>query len=415
MEYRISRAVSTEGGPVVRWYRSVATVVLATGLLSAGIVAVSGSVAGAKKSPIVLGTLAGLTGSAAQPWVASSVKAYFDQVNKHGGINGHPVVLDVQTGGTTPTEAADGAQKLINEDRVLALVSDSIFLDCAINSSLYTTTGIAVTEFPYTTTCYGYPSIFPFQGTAGGDEEAVAKFAVGKGAKKVAFLGVTLPGVKADGVAMGDWISAHTKASLAVSDLYAPTATAAELDGFIASAKQADVTTVDVLTTPPLGQLALQQAIQAGFGPANGIRWILTSSFYNAPLLQSFGTTANGVYVQCNTYCWQGTEKSVKTAYAIEKKAGTSPIDGLAATAYDGAAVMAAALKKVKGAYTRASILKAMSSLKDVSVPLSPVKVTYAGLTPSKTHPRQLTAGGQMVRWATGKFTIASGFISMPG
>lgn len=80
--------------------------------------------ASAQNAPVRLGALVPLTGSAGvygQP-MAKMVRAVVDAVNAAGGINGRQIALTVEDDQTNPDASVRGARKLIDIDKVAAIV-----------------------------------------------------------------------------------------------------------------------------------------------------------------------------------------------------------------------------------------------------------------------------------------------------
>lgn len=74
--------------------------------------------------PYVLGYLSDITGVARANYAPDSegFRLYMEVVNARGGINGHPVKVIVEDGKSDPTLSGAVAQKLIFEDKVLAIL-----------------------------------------------------------------------------------------------------------------------------------------------------------------------------------------------------------------------------------------------------------------------------------------------------
>lgn len=74
--------------------------------------------------PILIGQSAGLTGgqSAYSADVRNGLEAYFSQVNKNGGVNGRPIKLLVEDDGGKKGNVLKNTQKLVEQDRVIALI-----------------------------------------------------------------------------------------------------------------------------------------------------------------------------------------------------------------------------------------------------------------------------------------------------
>jgi branched-chain amino acid transport system substrate-binding protein len=77
----------------------------------------------ADKDAIVIGQTAGFTGQVAAQVkeMTAAARAYFEYVNKRGGVNGRRIVLKSLDDGYDAKRAADNARKLIVEDGVFAL------------------------------------------------------------------------------------------------------------------------------------------------------------------------------------------------------------------------------------------------------------------------------------------------------
>jgi branched-chain amino acid transport system substrate-binding protein len=63
-------------------------------------------------------------------------------VNANGGINGRPVDYVVENDEWDPEIAAQVADKLVNDDDVVALAANSSFVEMAVNGPLYEESGI---------------------------------------------------------------------------------------------------------------------------------------------------------------------------------------------------------------------------------------------------------------------------------
>lgn len=75
------------------------------------------------KAPIVLGTSAAFKGTSRALGIElyRGAMAYFEQVNRQGGINGRPIVIRTYDDGYDPIPTIDNTIKLIEEDDVLLL------------------------------------------------------------------------------------------------------------------------------------------------------------------------------------------------------------------------------------------------------------------------------------------------------
>jgi branched-chain amino acid transport system substrate-binding protein len=87
----------------------------------------SASGGGGNGSPIKVGVVADLTGVASSTFSTSEkgIKAYADGVNAQGGVNGHKIEYVMADTTSTPAGALSAAQKLVQQDKVFAIISDS--------------------------------------------------------------------------------------------------------------------------------------------------------------------------------------------------------------------------------------------------------------------------------------------------
>jgi ABC-type branched-subunit amino acid transport system substrate-binding protein len=75
-------------------------------------------------APLVIGQTADFSGpqAAAVKETTAAARAYFDRVNKAGGVNGRPIVLESVDDGFDPKKTVENAKKLIAEKQPLALM-----------------------------------------------------------------------------------------------------------------------------------------------------------------------------------------------------------------------------------------------------------------------------------------------------
>jgi ABC-type branched-subunit amino acid transport system substrate-binding protein len=79
---------------------------------------------GVSSDKILLGQSVAMTGPAAQLGIQmrNGIKAYFDYVNERGGVNGRKLELVTLDDGYEPSRTAPNTKKLIEEDKVFALI-----------------------------------------------------------------------------------------------------------------------------------------------------------------------------------------------------------------------------------------------------------------------------------------------------
>jgi branched-chain amino acid transport system substrate-binding protein len=118
-------------------------------------------------SPLVIGSICSCTGpQAAQFGDANKViTAWANSVNASGGINGHPVKLISLDDAQNPSTSLQDVKKLVEQDHVMAIVSDLSLVD-ATWAKYVTQKGIPVVGGASPETTFGqYPDFFPSGGT----------------------------------------------------------------------------------------------------------------------------------------------------------------------------------------------------------------------------------------------------------
>ncbi len=87
--------------------------------------------------------------------ITDNAGAYFNCVNDNGGINGRPINYIVHVEQINPEQVAAFAKKLIEEEKVVALVGTIDALDCAVNAKYYAEKKFYVIGDGVHDMCYG--------------------------------------------------------------------------------------------------------------------------------------------------------------------------------------------------------------------------------------------------------------------
>ncbi len=98
----------------------------------------------ASGAPIEIGAVVGKTGPADFSGSAQAAAAYFACVNANGGINGRPIHYSVEDDRWNPETAVQVAAKLVNDVKVVGMVGNSSFVECASNAKFYETANVLV-------------------------------------------------------------------------------------------------------------------------------------------------------------------------------------------------------------------------------------------------------------------------------
>jgi branched-chain amino acid transport system substrate-binding protein len=111
------------------------------------------------------------------------MKGYFDCVNDNGGINGRPIQMLEENDNGKPEDAAAAAKKLIETDKIVAMVGGFSILDCPVNAKYYAEQGYNVMVAGVPAECFSSPAIAALNMGPGYSALGAAQIVVDKGAK----------------------------------------------------------------------------------------------------------------------------------------------------------------------------------------------------------------------------------------
>jgi branched-chain amino acid transport system substrate-binding protein len=94
--------------------------------------------------PINIGSIVSKTGPDDFSASASAAQAYFQCVNHNGGIGGRPINYIVGDDQWNPEVATQLRAKMVDDQKVVAMVGSSSFVECAANAKSYEASGIIV-------------------------------------------------------------------------------------------------------------------------------------------------------------------------------------------------------------------------------------------------------------------------------
>ena len=136
--------------------------------------------------------------------------AFFKCVNANGGIGGRPIQYSVQNDELNPEKAGQAAAKLVQQDKVDAIVASTSFVDCAVNAKTYDQAGykivygVGVPEPCFKSPAIAATNMGPQLSGVGAAQYAVEHL----GAKKLVGVAPNIPGV---GTYTNDGIEAYAK------------------------------------------------------------------------------------------------------------------------------------------------------------------------------------------------------------
>jgi ABC-type branched-subunit amino acid transport system substrate-binding protein len=354
----------------------------------------------AQGAPIKIGVPNAETGASALPEFSLGLKAYVDDWNKRGGFKGRPIQLVVGDLTGDPSAAAVVGQKLINQDKVVAMVSTNSNLNCTSNGALEQSSGVPVLYNSVDPTCAKNNNVFGFLNPSDQNAVPAAVALMKQGATKIAALFPQFPGVEQQAKGMQEYAASHGGTFTAA---YVPaTATQADFDAAISTLKRKGVDGVFVLAATTSYATVIQSARNQKFFVQNNVKWIYGPTLYTPSSITAIPQLAQGGGILTQTVPFEVASGDTHAIY--QKLLAANPhVDGFSALAWNTGASLEAAFSHLKGnSVTRSSLLAAFRASTSVRLPLSTV---VADLT-SRSNP----SAGAVVGVKNGKFVVTLPF-----
>jgi branched-chain amino acid transport system substrate-binding protein len=374
----------------------------------------SANVASASKSPIKVEIIAVLSNPAfSDPEAATAAKAYVKEANASGGINGHPIDLEVCDSNLNPNQETACFQKAVT-DHVVAVVGS--FLLFGTGMKLLQAAGIPFIGGNGTTLAeFTSPISFPADSGEIGwyyGEAALMKQA-----------GVTKPAIMycdtaacdlSVQYAQNEWTQSGGDG--AIKKVLAPLAQA-QYTAQAASAVTGGTNGVMMASATQAIPKMVTDLRQANFkGPV-----ALIDSFVDSSTVSAMGSYADGLLVSgLLDPVTQTSNPGVKAfVNAMKSEDPSAPQDGLAEHSWNGFDLFGQVAKTISGDITAASLLKALQNVtKPITLGLSGPWVSPSGSNaPMSQYPRltkdtisyvpEKIQGGQLV--ATGARVYLTG------
>jgi ABC-type branched-chain amino acid transport systems, periplasmic component len=320
----------------------------------------------AKGGEYVIGVSQPLTGTNAQPGECAlyAVKLAAKQINEAGGLQGKQIRIVSYDDQGSPEEAVKVANKLVNADKVDAVIGSCIS-SCVLSSGvIYNKAGIPTfgTGTSPTWMKQGWTNVF--RACQNND------FALPLVVNKLKELGVTKAAIFAGqddasvaGTKTFTALCKEANIQITTSESYVEGNT--DFSGQVAKIISSKPQVVFISTFGPTQPLISKQLRQFGF---NGL--CFTKDLYQVDALQVAGAASNGIafaypyltYTDVND-CQDAFVKKFLEAYKAEY--GTLPVSDCAYRAYDSMLVLKAAAEKAAST-EKAAVSKAVGTLNSV-------------------------------------------------
>ena len=319
-------------------------------------------------APIKIGALA-----TKQPGVdftdgTNMAKAFFECVNDNGGIRGRPVQYIVETEQTNPGQIAALAKKLVEGEKVYAMVGGFSLIDCSINHRFYESQGLYVTNAGVAAECYGTSNSAAVNMGPRYSSDGAVQALLKQGIKRLVFDTADLPG--ADYIAAGP-IAVAKAANIPSRSLKdnVPIQDANSVALRLVQAAGQDGGVV-LNFTPPEALKILQGAQRQGL--QNRVKWGCSTPCNTDFLADALGSAWDGklfVNAELNLVDAEGPDSQLYRNVR-EKYAGKLPLGSFSQMGFLLAKIATDRMLTIKGEITRASVNRALLETKDYKTDL---------------------------------------------
>jgi branched-chain amino acid transport system substrate-binding protein len=348
--------------------------------------------------PIRLGAIATATGPADFSEVPKAAKAYFDEINAAGGVNGCRIDLSIADDKADPQVAAQAARDLIDNKNVVAMVGGSSLLECAVNAPTYKRSHVlSVPGVGIDPVCYHSPNIAPVSSGPYTATTGIGLFATNvlKSKNLCAMFSIIGGTQEAYAEGLARW-EALTGQKLKLVDTTLPQF--GDMTPFILKARDAGCDAVIVNAIEPS---AVSWVKAADAQKIKGIDWLFLAPVYTAQVATALADTTQSVYAQTEWEPFTDINSSGNKDWAASMEKAGRPLTAFSQGGYLSARVLVDAVKSIDGPVTRESVSKALQTLKPVRYPLAGEEYSFRVST-DRSHAMKV------MKLIAGKWTPAS-------
>ncbi|HEY4095487.1 MAG TPA: ABC transporter substrate-binding protein [Baekduia sp.] len=313
---------------------------------------------GGSKDPISIGNISAMSGPILLPFGAQGAKAYFDALNKQGGINGRKVNYIVADDKSDPTAASQQARKLVQQNGIVGFAGGVSLVDCTVNGKFYQQQKIAnVMGGASDPTCFTNPMISPVNtGVLTGVTAGLYYMGKTLGQVPSCTLNNNIPTINdAYGAAISRYEQLAGQKVAFQSHAVTPNS---NLTTLMLQVKKAGckslVATFSGAQVPALVKAGKQVGWKGGL--------LLGGASYVASTPKALGADGEGVYTTSELYPYTSRDPILDPVKKDLKAAGVE-LTGLTEAGWLSAKIMADTIKGIKGDVTKASVLAALQKL----------------------------------------------------
>lgn len=308
----------------------------------------------AENEPIHIGAMTSSSGAAPISESIEGLKAYLERVNQSGGIQGRKIQLHWVDDGGDPNRARELAHRLVETEKVVAMVGGASTVDCAANGEYYQKQGLV--SLPGTgveDACFNSPAIAPLNAGPYIGLGSGLKFASEVlGHQKICAVLLAIPGME-NGFRerIEQWGRKSGKKLTGPAIPYNPAEPVSgvmhEIEGRACSA------------VVFVGLEKASLAILAGqHSPAlKNLDWIFMTPAYTSPVARQDSKGWRGIYAMSEFAPWTSADLPVRD-WKEQLNLKKVPLSSFSQGGYVAGQVFVEALTRIKGKITRESVLR---------------------------------------------------------
>lgn len=319
----------------------------------------------ASKAPIVVGAISWLSGGSVFGASNQGAAAYFNYVNKHGGIDGRKIKYVALDDANSPSTAGQDARQLVS-DGAVAVVGGESLLECGVNEAYFAKAGIIDSPQGTDIGCFSGPNEAPINyGPFVNLDIDLLYASKVLHDKHLCVITSNGPGAaQADGAAIAKF-QAESHMKLAYYTLFSPTTS--DFSPYAIAAKDHNCDYVYITTLPASSVSFMNDLATQG---VSGINVQFPQPDYTQSFVAAIPKTKPGAIVDDEYAPYTDHNiRAVRRFIEIEQQNGGVIGDG-AEGGYAAANLFVTLAKSIKGPITRASILKAYKDARNVPIPL---------------------------------------------
>ncbi|OOG37146.1 ABC transporter substrate-binding protein [Polaromonas sp. A23] len=317
-----------------------------------------------RNAPIRIGSVSSLTGPARFPESSAAVRAYFDSVNAGGGIRGRRLELIVEDDKGDAAEARNAARRLVDDQRVLAMVGSASIVDCASNAAYYQRSNLmSIQGTGIEPECFAAGHVVPVNAGPYLSVRNALQFSreTLKATRPCAII-LDLPGTRA---AFDDVIGVWTREGGVAMAHVARFGPGADIEALV---KQAAAKRCDAVVHTGVEPMVLEwiRSVQQ-LGVLTGVPTIFLTPAYTERVAAELRETALPIYCMAEFEPWSSRSLTLTDWRGMMQRAKVPP-SSFAQGGYVAAQVLVRALRGIDGELSRQAVSGALRAVANVDL-----------------------------------------------